>query len=180
MQGPNVSGSARTSEGEDVVYLRTDDVVCFLASSLVDRFSAEGGRRGFLSACGFGSRNCYLDQVPKDEPANLSHCSFTVENALSVRALHEILASNNVISSTSRRTLLYGHAILLRHTTSQKYLSCLPTSPHKDKLAFDVGLGDKPEDESCWFTVHPSSKQRSEGEKVSVAIVQSVPMLSKI
>ncbi|KAF4017270.1 hypothetical protein G4228_008671 [Cervus hanglu yarkandensis] len=39
------------------------------------------------------------------------------------------------------RTLLYGHAILLRHSFSGMYLTCLTTSRSQtDKLAFDVGL----------------------------------------
>ena len=35
-----------------------------------------------------------------------------------------------------------------------------------DKLAFDVGLQESSEGEACWWIVQPSSKQRSEGEKV--------------
>ena len=49
-----------------------------------------------------------------------------------------------------------------------QYLSCLTTSSSNDKLAFDVGLAAQAEGESCWWTIHPASKQRSEGEKVRV------------
>ncbi|PWA22351.1 hypothetical protein CCH79_00018223 [Gambusia affinis] len=67
------------------------------------------------------------------------------------------------------RTLLYGHAILLRHHHSGMYLSCLTTSRSlTDKLAFDVGLQEDSIGEACWWTIHPASKQRSEGEKVRV------------
>ncbi|XP_041340258.1 ryanodine receptor 1-like, partial [Pyrgilauda ruficollis] len=67
------------------------------------------------------------------------------------------------------RTLLYGHAILLRHSHSGMYLSCLTTSRSvTDKLAFDVGLQKDAAGEACWWTMHPASKQRSEGEKVRV------------
>ncbi|KAM6389922.1 ryanodine receptor 1-like [Rhynochetos jubatus] len=67
------------------------------------------------------------------------------------------------------RTLLYGHAILLRHSHSGMYLSCLTTSRSvTDKLAFDVGLQKDVTGEACWWTMHPASKQRSEGEKVRV------------
>ncbi|MGH0163046.1 UNVERIFIED_CONTAM: hypothetical protein FKN15_043971 [Acipenser sinensis] len=67
------------------------------------------------------------------------------------------------------RTLLYGHAILLRHYHSSMYLSCLTTSRSlTDKLAFDVGLQEDATGEACWWTIHPASKQRSEGEKVRV------------
>lgn len=81
-----------------------------------------------------------------------------------------------------------------------QYLACLSSSSSCDKLAFDVGLQEHTEGksvgaqflrddfshglivcmatgESCWWTVHPSSKQRSEGEKVRVgddAILVSV------
>ncbi|PNI55288.1 RYR2 isoform 3 [Pan troglodytes] len=67
------------------------------------------------------------------------------------------------------RTLLYGHAILLRHSYSGMYLCCLSTSRSStDKLAFDVGLQEDTTGEACWWTIHPASKQRSEGEKVRV------------
>jgi len=49
-------------------------------------------------------------------------------------------------------------------------LRCLSTSPSTDKLAYNIGFTEQPDkssmDESCWFTVHPASNQRSEGEKV--------------
>ncbi|KAK1794494.1 hypothetical protein P4O66_011363, partial [Electrophorus voltai] len=67
------------------------------------------------------------------------------------------------------RTLLYGHAVLLRHSYSGMYLCCLATSRSStDKLAFDVGLQEETTGEACWWTIHPASKQRSEGEKVRV------------
>lgn len=51
---------------------------------------------------------------------------------------------------------------------SVKYLACLSTSSSNDKLSFDVGLQEHSQGEACWWTVHPASKQRSEGEKVRV------------
>ncbi|KAJ8288889.1 hypothetical protein COCON_G00015480 [Conger conger] len=67
------------------------------------------------------------------------------------------------------RTLLYGHAILLRHSFSGMYLTCLKTSRSlTDKLSFDVGLQEDSTGEACWWTIHPASKQRSEGEKVRI------------
>ncbi|KFO32898.1 Ryanodine receptor 3 [Fukomys damarensis] len=83
--------------------------------------------------------------------------------------------------------LFWGHEI--------QYLTCLTTSRSQtDKLAFDVGLRehatgkrrmrDRVRDtasqetvtntrglrvgEACWWTIHPASKQRSEGEKVRI------------
>ncbi|KAL1257353.1 hypothetical protein QQF64_010597, partial [Cirrhinus molitorella] len=71
--------------------------------------------------------------------------------------------------SGGHRTLLYGHAILLRHSFSGMYLTCLKTSRSMtDKLSFDVGLQEDSTGEACWWTIHPASKQRSEGEKVRI------------
>ncbi|KAI4887181.1 hypothetical protein NFI96_021277, partial [Prochilodus magdalenae] len=71
--------------------------------------------------------------------------------------------------AAGHRTLLYGQALLLRHSCSDMYLSCLSSSGlSADKLAFDVGLQEEIAGEACWWTVHPASKQRSEGEKVRV------------
>lgn len=47
-----------------------------------------------------------------------------------------------------------------------QYLACLSTCSSSDKLSFDVGVQETKEGESSWWTVHPASKQRSEGEKV--------------
>lgn len=49
-----------------------------------------------------------------------------------------------------------------------QFLACLSTSSSNDKLSFDVGLQEHSQGEACWWTVHPASKQRSEGEKVRV------------
>ncbi|KGL80765.1 Ryanodine receptor 2, partial [Tinamus guttatus] len=124
-------------------------------------------------------------------PPDLSICTFVLEQSLSVRALQEMLANTEekaegglilfqgptmsflfVFQSAQgggHRTLLYGHAILLRHSYSGMYLCCLSTSRSSmDKLAFDVGLQENTTGEACWWTIHPASKQRSEGEKVRV------------
>ncbi|KAI1893681.1 hypothetical protein AGOR_G00126200 [Albula goreensis] len=135
-----------------------------------------------LSCEGFGNRLCFLETTSNAQnvPPDLAICSFILEQSLSVRALQEMLA--NTVEMTDavdldkwssqgggHRTLLYGHAILLRHTHSSMYLSCLTTSRSlTDKLAFDVGLQEDSTGEACWWTIHPASKQRSEGEKVRV------------
>uniref|UniRef100_A0A8C2R5V6 Ryanodine receptor 1 n=1 Tax=Capra hircus TaxID=9925 RepID=A0A8C2R5V6_CAPHI len=112
--------------------------------------------------------------APQNVPPDLAICCFVLEQSLSVRALQEMLANTveaGVESSQGggHRTLLYGHAILLRHAHSGMYLSCLTTSRSMtDKLAFDVGLQEDAIGEACWWTTHPASKQRSEGEKVRV------------
>ncbi|KAG9348369.1 hypothetical protein JZ751_002104, partial [Albula glossodonta] len=100
-----------------------------------------------LSCEGFGNRLCFLETTSNAQnvPPDLAICSFILEQSLSVRALQEMLANTVEMTDSSQggghRTLLYGHAILLRHTHSSMYLSCLTTSRSlTDKLAFDVGL----------------------------------------
>ncbi|XP_028968698.1 ryanodine receptor [Galendromus occidentalis] len=155
-----------SSEQDDLSFLRTDDMVCLQCTAT--------GTRVCLAAEGFGNRHCYLENIAdKDLPPAMLSCVFVIEQALSVRALQEMVtATNSGESSTStqsgHRTLLYGHAVLLRHQSSNMYLACLSSSSSNDKLAFDVGLQNHSEGEACWWTIHPASKQRSEGEKVRV------------
>uniref|UniRef100_A0A8K9V6N9 Ryanodine receptor 2 n=1 Tax=Oncorhynchus mykiss TaxID=8022 RepID=A0A8K9V6N9_ONCMY len=129
-----------------------------------------------LAAEGFGNRLCFLESTSnsKNVPPDLSICTFVLEQSLSVRALQEMLANTEekaegTAQGGGHRTLLYGHAVLLRHSYSGMYLCCLGTSRSStDKLAFDVGLQEDTTGEACWWTIHPASKQRSEGEKVRV------------
>nr|XP_060507004.1 ryanodine receptor 1-like [Panthera onca] len=160
-------------EGEDEVqFLRTDDEVVLQCSATVLKEQL----KLCLAAEGFGNRLCFLEPTSNAQnvPPDLAICCFVLEQSLSVRALQEMLANTveaGVESSQGggHRTLLYGHAILLRHTHSGMYLSCLTTSRSMtDKLAFDVGLQEDATGEACWWTAHPASKQRSEGEKVRV------------
>ena len=60
-------------------------------------------------------------------PPDLSLCVFVIEQALSVRALQELMASGAEEGSagggggglgSGHKTLLYGNAILLRHANS--------------------------------------------------------------
>jgi ryanodine receptor 2 len=48
------------------------------------------------------------------------------------------------------------------------FLVCLSTCSSNDKIAFDVGVQESNNGEASWWTIHPASKQRSEGEKVRV------------
>ena len=145
--------------------------------------STATGSRICLAAEGFGNRHCFLENIAdKDVPPQLSSCVFVIEQALSVRALQEMITAEALSESESSssgssgsgggggsKTLLYGHAVLLRHGHSKMYLACLSTTgSSSDKLAFDVGLQEHSKGEACWWTVHPASKQRSEGEKVRV------------
>ncbi|XKL68210.1 hypothetical protein PGB90_003701 [Kerria lacca] len=153
------------SEQDDVSFLRTEDMVCLSCTAT--------GERVCLAAEGFGNRHCFLENIAdKNIPPDLSQCVFVIEQALSVRALQELVTAagseEGKGTGSGHRTLLYGNAILLRHQNSDMYLACLSTSSSNDKLSFDVGLQDHSQGEACWWTVHPASKQRSEGEKVRV------------
>uniref|UniRef100_A0A3Q2W284 Ryanodine receptor 3 n=1 Tax=Haplochromis burtoni TaxID=8153 RepID=A0A3Q2W284_HAPBU len=133
-------------------------------------------RKFCLAAEGLGNRLCYLEPTSEAKyvPPDLCICTFVLEQSLSVRALQEMLAksgqnSEGAAQSGGHKTLLYGHAILLRHSFSSMYLACLKTSRSQtDKLSFDVGLQEDSTGEACWWTIHPASKQRSEGEKVRI------------
>ncbi|XP_052468031.1 ryanodine receptor 2 isoform X4 [Carassius gibelio] len=172
-------------EAEDEIqFLRTDDEVVLQCSAMLQKEQ----QKLCLAAEGFGNRLCFLESTSnsKNVPPDLSICTFVLEQSLSVRALQEMLANTEeraeglidmekwkfmmkTAQGGGHRTLLYGHAVLLRHSYSGMYLCCLSTARSStDKLAFDVGLQEDTTGEACWWTIHPASKQRSEGEKVRV------------
>nr|XP_043902413.1 ryanodine receptor 2-like [Solea senegalensis] len=162
-----------SGDGDDEFqFLRTGDEVV-LQSTLT---SQEEHVKLCLAAEGFGSRLCRLESTSncKNVPPDLSVCGFVLAQCLSVRALQEMLAHSQHLAAEieaggSHRTLLYGQAVLFQHSYSGMYLCCLTASQSStDKLAFDVGLQEDIAGETCWWTVHPASRQRSEGEKVRV------------
>ncbi|XP_038144308.1 ryanodine receptor 3 isoform X1 [Cyprinodon tularosa] len=171
---------AEGGEGEDEIqFLRTDDEVVLQSVATIQKEH----RKFCLATEGLGNRLCYLEPTSeaKHVPPDMCICNFVLEQSLSVRALQEMLANTGQSSEGKadhekwpaqgggHRTLLYGHAILLRHSFSGMYLTCLKTSRSlTDKLSFDVGLQEDSIGESCWWTIHPASKQRSEGEKVRI------------
>nr|XP_033808279.1 ryanodine receptor 3 isoform X2 [Geotrypetes seraphini] len=165
---------AEGGEGEDEIqFLRTDDEVVLQTVATIQKQQ----RKFCLTAEGLGNRLCFLESTSEAKyvPPDLCICNFVLEQSLSVRALQEMLnnttqnASEGASQGGGHRTLLYGHAILLRHSFSGMYLTCLTTSRSMtDKLAFDVGLQESSTGEACWWTIHPASKQRSEGEKVRI------------
>uniref|UniRef100_A0A480MIN6 MIR domain-containing protein n=1 Tax=Sus scrofa TaxID=9823 RepID=A0A480MIN6_PIG len=160
--------------GEDEIqFLRTEDEVVLQCIANVHKEQ----RKFCLAAEGLGNRLCFLEPTSEAKyvPPDLCVCNFVLEQSLSVRALQEMLANTGenggegAAQGGGHRTLLYGHAILLRHSFSGMYLTCLTTSRSQtDKLAFDVGLREHATGEACWWTIHPASKQRSEGEKVRI------------
>ncbi|WAR19518.1 RYR-like protein [Mya arenaria] len=163
-------GRTKGDDEIDTEGYETNDMVCLSCHAALSRDSPSD--RVNLAAEGFGNRMCFLEKVSsKDIPPDISVCVFVLEQALSVRALQEMVTSSSQDSTAAQsghRTLLYGHAVLLRHLHSNMYLSCLSTSSSNDKLAFDVGLNEAAQGEACWWTIHPASKQRSDGEKVRV------------
>lgn len=62
------------------------------------------GERVCLAAEGFGNRHCFLENIAdKNVPPDLSQCVFVIEQALSVRALQELVtaAGSETVSSSS-------------------------------------------------------------------------------
>lgn len=52
------------------------------------------GERVMLAAEGFGNRHCFLENIAdKNIPPDLSQCVFVIEQALSVRALQELVTA---------------------------------------------------------------------------------------
>jgi len=52
------------------------------------------GERVCLAAEGFGNRHCFLENIAdKNIPPDLSQCVFVIEQALSVRALQELVTA---------------------------------------------------------------------------------------
>uniref|UniRef100_A0A3Q3CJ65 Inositol 1,4,5-trisphosphate/ryanodine receptor domain-containing protein n=1 Tax=Haplochromis burtoni TaxID=8153 RepID=A0A3Q3CJ65_HAPBU len=104
---------------EEIQFLRTDDHVVLqcTASILKEQIKL------CLSCEGFGNRLCFLETTSNAQnvPPDLAICCFILEQSLSVRALQEMLSNSSVDESSQgggHRTLLYGHAILLKHTHS--------------------------------------------------------------
>ncbi|KAJ3662243.1 hypothetical protein Zmor_006599 [Zophobas morio] len=74
------------SEQDDVSFLRTEDMVCLSCTAT--------GERVCLAAEGFGNRHCFLENIAdKNIPPDLSQCVFVIEQALSVRALQELVTA---------------------------------------------------------------------------------------
>ncbi|EPB70936.1 hypothetical protein ANCCEY_09971 [Ancylostoma ceylanicum] len=158
---------------EDYQYVTKGDIVCLSCIASHNRDGVLGSERVCLCTEGFGNRMCTLENVSdRDIPPDIAICMLYIDNALSMRALQEMMSADSEHKSASgaggHKTLLYGHAVQLKHVQSEMYLACLSSCSSNDKLAFDVGVQETNEGEACWWTIHPASKQRSEGEKVRV------------
>ncbi|KAA0203309.1 hypothetical protein HAZT_HAZT004820 [Hyalella azteca] len=63
-----------------------EDMVCLSCNAT--------GERVCLAAEGFGNRTCFLENITdKNSPPDLSQCVFVIEQALSVRALQELVTA---------------------------------------------------------------------------------------
>lgn len=70
------------------------------------------GERVCLAAEGFGNRHCFLENIAdKNIPPDLSQCVFVIEQALSVRALQELVTAAGS-ETVSVYTTPYNKSIL--------------------------------------------------------------------
>nr|AAI44720.1 Ryr3 protein [Mus musculus] len=122
---------AEAGEGgeDEIQFLRTEDEVVLQCIANIHKEQ----RKFCLAAEGLGNRLCFLEPTSEAKyiPPDLCVCNFVLEQSLSVRALQEMLAntvenggeglsdlSEWAAQGGGHRTLLYGHAILLRHSFS--------------------------------------------------------------
>lgn len=75
------------------------------------------GERVCLAAEGFGNRHCFLENIAdKNIPPDLSQCVFVIEQALSVRALQELVTAAGS-ESVSRKKFIcrnFAYYLILR------------------------------------------------------------------
>ncbi|XP_026324427.1 ryanodine receptor [Hyposmocoma kahamanoa] len=89
------------SEQDDVSFLRTEDMVCLSCTAT--------GERVCLAAEGFGNRHCFLENIAdKNIPPDLSQCVFVIEQALSVRALQELVTAAGSETRRQRQFVVTG------------------------------------------------------------------------
>lgn len=79
------------------------------------------GERVCLAAEGFGNRHCFLENIAdKNIPPDLSQCVFVIEQALSVRALQELVTAA-ASESVSKIFILFSNLENLRLCSTIKY-----------------------------------------------------------
>lgn len=70
----------------NLIITKQEDMVCLSCTAT--------GERVMLAAEGFGNRHCFLENIAdKNIPPDLSQCVFVIEQALSVRALQELVTA---------------------------------------------------------------------------------------
>ncbi|GAB1286690.1 Ryanodine receptor 3 [Apodemus speciosus] len=102
---------AEAGEGgeDEIQFLRTEDEVVLQCIANIHKEQ----RKFCLAAEGLGNRLCFLEPTSEAKyiPPDLCVCNFVLEQSLSAA------------QGGGHRTLLYGHAILLRHSFSGMHLS---------------------------------------------------------
>jgi len=102
------------------------------------------GERVCLAAEGFGNRHCFLENIAdKNVPPDLSQCVFVIEQALSVRALQELVtaAGSETVSIAIRirPTRIYVSLISNQGNPEHSYRSVIcPPLLCCDPCRFDV------------------------------------------
>lgn len=144
-------------------YLRTEDIIYLNCTSREEQY--------VISSDGFGSSEIFLGVYQDKLP--LWKSAFIIEQATSVHMLNTQLLHDSSSSKKSKstqsgntkihKTLTYGNAIILRHLTSKKYLTCQPRIGNQSdyKLRFVRSVGD-----GCWFIVLPGNMASCIGDKV--------------
>ena len=143
-------------------YLRTEDII-YLNCETKDE-------QHVISSEGFGSSEIFLAAY-KDK-FTLWKSAFIIEQATSVHMLntqlhHDARKRDKTAAHSGNtkihKTLTYGNAIILRHFTSRKYLTCQPRignqSDYKIRLVTSISDG-------CWFIVLPGNTTSCPGDKV--------------
>ena len=89
------------------------------------------GERVCLAAEGFGNRHCFLENIAdKNIPPDLSQCVFVIEQALSVRALQELVTAATSESVSDELVLDFRiiHFYIMKFMTKRKMLKNSQTS----------------------------------------------------
>ncbi|KAK6022664.1 hypothetical protein OSTOST_11625, partial [Ostertagia ostertagi] len=110
---------------EDNHYVMKGDIVCLSCIASHNRDGVLGSER--------------------DIPPDIAICMLYIDNALiNESSAQEMMSADSEHKSASgaggHKTLLYGHAVQLKHVQSEMYLACLSSCSSNDKLAFDVGV----------------------------------------
>ncbi|KAI6654232.1 Ryanodine receptor 3 [Oopsacas minuta] len=148
-----------SSEFEDyTTYIKTQDSVYL-------QFHTSNEAQNNLAICseGFGTGGCHLvPTLPSD--GSLFRLAWQVEFVVdTVCSVHSLDQKEGKVKT--KRAVLYGNAIKLKHSHSDKFLSCRGFPLNSDKLSYQIHLQQE-DDACCWFVIVPGQVTRSEGEKV--------------
>lgn len=115
--------------------IQQEDMVCLSCTAT--------GERVMLAAEGFGNRHCFLENIAdKNIPPDLSQCVFVIEQALSVRALQELVtAAGNESVCTTFSTIFISSIIINRFRVFFLiYDSQIASLLRKEKIEFSLTM----------------------------------------